>query len=284
VVSIVRNLDPPGRFLATLHESDKNFKHKDGSIVWHDVGDKKARAKASQCLREKKIESPSVDVEKMPGSEIQDVSPPQKSQDHNREDSPCPNSLNIYNNHKVICDAFEEDTEDRHHLFPVYSDCQHNMELHHNESYHHHATTTMPTRAATFEEVRHGHLHDAEPLSYHQKFTGIQPVTPCDEVSNKRPRTCYVRESQHKDDYQYRQPKRQNSEFDFSWIGSFCSLETRMIEEVESISLSPPMMLSPKPTNQRNENNFPNLLRSASWASSDVKSELTDNSHIKDFN
>ena len=52
VVEIIRNLDPPGRFLAPVNETDKNYK-KDGRILWYDVGTKKARAKASQCLRER---------------------------------------------------------------------------------------------------------------------------------------------------------------------------------------------------------------------------------------
>ncbi len=54
VVQIIRNLDPPGRFLAPIREADRNSKTKDCNIIWRDVGDKKARAKASQCLREKK--------------------------------------------------------------------------------------------------------------------------------------------------------------------------------------------------------------------------------------
>lgn len=47
VVQIWRGLDPPGRFLTKTHT-----KLGDAS-PWHDVGDKKAREKASQCLREK---------------------------------------------------------------------------------------------------------------------------------------------------------------------------------------------------------------------------------------
>jgi len=44
VVAIWRNLNPPGRFLA---------QEKGVSVCWNDVGDKKAREKASQCLRER---------------------------------------------------------------------------------------------------------------------------------------------------------------------------------------------------------------------------------------
>jgi len=48
VVAIWRNLNPPGRFLAQQ-------KTKDGkkNVTWKEVGDKKAREKASQCLRER---------------------------------------------------------------------------------------------------------------------------------------------------------------------------------------------------------------------------------------
>jgi hypothetical protein len=52
VVSVIYNLNPPGRFLAPVNDSQKNYK-KDGCISWYNVGLKKARAKASQCLRER---------------------------------------------------------------------------------------------------------------------------------------------------------------------------------------------------------------------------------------
>ena len=54
VVYIVRNLDPPGRFLAPMKESERNLVKGNG-VLWYDVGNKKARAKASQCLRERKL-------------------------------------------------------------------------------------------------------------------------------------------------------------------------------------------------------------------------------------
>jgi len=47
VVQIWRGLSPPGRFLA----QDKSSGGDNG--LWNDVGDKKAREKASQCLRER---------------------------------------------------------------------------------------------------------------------------------------------------------------------------------------------------------------------------------------
>eukprot|EP00566_Odontella_aurita_P014245 CAMPEP_0113590866 /NCGR_PEP_ID=MMETSP0015_2-20120614/36921_1 /TAXON_ID=2838 /ORGANISM="Odontella" /LENGTH=530 /DNA_ID=CAMNT_0000497123 /DNA_START=817 /DNA_END=2405 /DNA_ORIENTATION=- /assembly_acc=CAM_ASM_000160 len=63
VVKIWRAMDPPGRFLArTSGDGDKGEEKKspgggkdgkDSGVVWHDVGDKKAREKASQCLRER---------------------------------------------------------------------------------------------------------------------------------------------------------------------------------------------------------------------------------------
>lgn len=52
VVSVIYNLNPPGRFLAPVHDSQKNYK-KDGCVLWYNVGLNKARAKASQCLRER---------------------------------------------------------------------------------------------------------------------------------------------------------------------------------------------------------------------------------------
>ena len=47
VVVMWRGLDPPGRFLT---KTDAN---QGDDSLWHDVGDKKAREKASQCLRER---------------------------------------------------------------------------------------------------------------------------------------------------------------------------------------------------------------------------------------
>jgi hypothetical protein len=54
VVLLWRKLDPPGRFLARRDETKRGA----GSVkafdnVWFEVGDKKAREKASQCLRER---------------------------------------------------------------------------------------------------------------------------------------------------------------------------------------------------------------------------------------
>jgi hypothetical protein len=47
VVHIWRALDPPGRFLTKTDASQGD------DSLWHDVGDRKAREKASQCLRER---------------------------------------------------------------------------------------------------------------------------------------------------------------------------------------------------------------------------------------
>ena len=49
VVAIWRKQDPPGRFL-TKASRDKS---KGQETLWRDVGDQKAREKASQCLRER---------------------------------------------------------------------------------------------------------------------------------------------------------------------------------------------------------------------------------------
>lgn len=54
VVQLWRKMDPPGRFLARKDETKKGpGSVKDASNVWYEVGDKKAREKASQCLRER---------------------------------------------------------------------------------------------------------------------------------------------------------------------------------------------------------------------------------------
>eukprot|EP00543_Licmophora_paradoxa_P006760 CAMPEP_0202446432 /NCGR_PEP_ID=MMETSP1360-20130828/4913_1 /ASSEMBLY_ACC=CAM_ASM_000848 /TAXON_ID=515479 /ORGANISM="Licmophora paradoxa, Strain CCMP2313" /LENGTH=604 /DNA_ID=CAMNT_0049062893 /DNA_START=113 /DNA_END=1927 /DNA_ORIENTATION=- len=54
VVHIWRKLDPPGRFLARkTAEELKQEGSSPGKSVWYDVGDKRAREKASQCLRER---------------------------------------------------------------------------------------------------------------------------------------------------------------------------------------------------------------------------------------
>jgi len=54
VVHLWRKMEPPGRFLSRLDETKRGA----GSVkatdnVWFEVGDKKAREKASQCLRER---------------------------------------------------------------------------------------------------------------------------------------------------------------------------------------------------------------------------------------
>ena len=51
VVKEWRSLNPPGRFLAKMDES--NDENSDIPTLWYDIGDKKAREKASQCLRER---------------------------------------------------------------------------------------------------------------------------------------------------------------------------------------------------------------------------------------
>lgn len=54
VVALWRKLDPPGRFLARKDESKRGpGSVKDDNNIWIEVGDKKAREKASQCLRER---------------------------------------------------------------------------------------------------------------------------------------------------------------------------------------------------------------------------------------
>jgi hypothetical protein len=54
VVHIWRKMNPPGRFLARKDEGKKGpSSAKDADNIWYEVGDKKAREKASQCLRER---------------------------------------------------------------------------------------------------------------------------------------------------------------------------------------------------------------------------------------
>jgi len=57
VVEIWRNLQPPGRFLARCNEKKKDGKkdspENGNEDAWFEVGDKRAREKASQCLRER---------------------------------------------------------------------------------------------------------------------------------------------------------------------------------------------------------------------------------------
>lgn len=57
VVREWRSMDPPGRFLAKVDGTKRTPAYpasdNDKSVLWYDVGDKKAREKASQCLRER---------------------------------------------------------------------------------------------------------------------------------------------------------------------------------------------------------------------------------------
>lgn len=52
VVTIWRGLNPPGRFLMQEKKKSDNIAGSKGG-QWYDIGDKKAREKASQCLRER---------------------------------------------------------------------------------------------------------------------------------------------------------------------------------------------------------------------------------------
>jgi hypothetical protein len=57
VVQLWRKMTPPGRFLTRKDENKKGpGSVKDSDNVWIEVGDKKAREKASQCLRERTAE------------------------------------------------------------------------------------------------------------------------------------------------------------------------------------------------------------------------------------
>jgi hypothetical protein len=108
VVSIIKSLSPPGRFLAPVRDSDKNCT-KSCSIWWYDVGFKKARAKASQCLRERERLEYKVKKQKETAqAEIQGFEPntsahsasPQKCSNHFSVDLPDP-SLSQQNS-KII--------------------------------------------------------------------------------------------------------------------------------------------------------------------------------------
>ncbi len=261
VVNIIRNLTPPGRFLAPVRASDKNCKDQDGSILWRDVGDKKARAKASQCLREKKVDTPI----------IADSEPPKFDTSHHGEPRERKGSMNSFNAIKR-----EEGHNVSHSFFPDLKFPCNQQSLTHCR----HPSTGTP--APTQEETRHPFLDQMPPLDYFHK---LPQVTPCDK-DNQRSCTYFRPDYQYEVNYTNRQePNPQSSELQqmteqSSWIGSFCSLETQLVEESESMSLSPPRPT--RTTSQQNAGNFP-LLHAASWASSDVGSELTDNSHTEEF-
>ena len=108
VVSIIKSLSPPGRFLAPVRDSDKNCT-KSCSIWWYDVGFKKARAKASQCLRErerleykvkKQIETDQAEILSFEPNTFAKSASPQKCSNHFSMDLPDP-SLSQHNS-KIV--------------------------------------------------------------------------------------------------------------------------------------------------------------------------------------
>lgn len=256
VVNIIRNLDPPGRFLAPNSDSDKNCKEKDGSIVWHDVGDKKARAKASQCLREKKIDSISGHV-----SESSSLQARTRNLEHHSFSS---DDTNTDDNSMSFC----VDSEQR--KFPYFPEAPTSFhpstKAYCNESVSHYQNLS--------KVISNVSSQDSDSMYYQLKAPTAQLVTPCQPAIGTQ--RVWVSESHQIGEGQM-EDKDENLECD-SWVRSFCSIETRMIEESESMSpLSPPML---KSIYRRNDQNFP---MQSSWASSDVRSDITDNSHTDDL-
>ncbi len=237
-----------GRFLAPNSDSDKNCKEKDGSIVRHDVGDKKARAKASQCLREKKIDSVCGHVSE--SSSLQARTRNLEYHSFNSDDTDA-------DDHSM---SFCVDSEQRKFpYFPEATTSFHpSIKDYCNEAVSYYQNLSKATSNVSSQ--------DSESMNYQPKAPTAQLVTPCQRAIGTQ--RVWVSELGDKDE---------NLECD-SWVRSFCSIETRMIEESESMSpLSPPML---KSIYRRNDQKFP---MQSSWASSDVRSELTDNSHTDDL-
>ena len=271
----MRDLNPPGRFLAPLYESDRNCKDGDGKILWHDVGDKKARAKASQCLREKKLDPPL-------------ETPTRKSSTIKKRKTAVQDlSLRSYSSNS---DKAVESGNGQAKSFSL-SRRQTFSERTSPNVYNCHAkeVTKISSNAANhryYAEWWQYHHNEVDPLNNRKKQRVPHTVTPCYETV-KRPKICEQRETKHYADYGHRyhnqQPQQKKvvgTESDLSWMGSFCSLETQLIEEGEKASLSPQMpIIKPKSENQT----LPVVLHTNSWAGSDVGSELTDNSHVEDF-
>jgi len=259
VVNIIRNLDPPGRFLAPIRESDKNSKLDDGSILWQDVGDKKARAKASQCLREKKVE-------------CYNVSYRSHSDSLNilRED---PTSYHFESNNSIS--SVERKMNKSSSVGAPPSNIDYTV-MKQDQVIHCDNDERITKRISVKAGTKNGYNHD--PWYYYQATTStVQLVTPCHDYNTSQHNNLIDKS---------REIGGNNRDFhiasDLSWVRSFCSVETHMIEESDSMSLSPP--IQQRLLCREDQNHDPVFLHSTSWASSDVRSELTDSSYTEELN
>lgn len=278
VVAIVRDLNPPGRFLAPLYESDRNCKDSDGKILWHDVGDKKARAKASQCLREKKLDPPY----ETPTRKSSTIKKRKKvAQEFSlRSCSSYSDKVAESGNGQANSFSHRRRQNVTTRIIPnMYNHCSQEV-------------TKISSNAPNdkyYTEWWKYHQNEVDLLSNHKKQRVAHTVTPCFDTS-KRPKICEQREMERHEDYGHRyhhqrqqQKKVVGTESDLSWIGSFCSLETQLIEEGEKASLSPQITQMPLIIPKSDNQTLPVVFSATSWTGSDVGSELTDNSHVEDF-
>ncbi len=221
VVQIIKALSPPGRFLAPVNDTDKNCNKKD-SILWYDVGFKKARAKASQCLRERERHEGKLKV----SEQSQKVEEPGLSS---------PTSLTNF---------YEENQRKRDHASLEVSD-------------------------SPF------HIKAAKNLRMCQSLISTQdnftPRLQCHY--NGFPKHSQILEhscSDHNQDLRcnhQRNPDQASS--CISWIGSFCSLETYLIDTCMSFSSHEPD-IEPKDYPYSAEGQIPSYVRSSASMMSDI--------------
>ncbi len=220
VVQIIRHLDPPGRFLAPIREADRNSKTKDCTIIWQDVGDKKARAKASQCLREKKQDD--TKVSKL-GTRTPDTfhfcSQPLRNDANLVSSKKYPRSFDSVDecNLPDRCGHFAPErgyhcyTQEKHNHYPNY----HKYSYHPQSSYH---RESHPETKYTHQDFA---SHD-EPVTSTSHANSVTPTDKKYSLSfaheNKVNREC--------------DPK--------SWLGSFHSLESHMMDS--SMSFASPII------------------------------------------
>lgn len=260
VVQIVRNLDPPGRFLSPVDGAFKNCRRKNIGILWRDVGGKKAKAKASQCLRERKQDG---------------ISPPPPKGESN-----LPSATNTA--------SIQNDGNDAISNFPDDFDKNGN-----NKTY---------LRVAT---------NVCTPSSYHPQFEqtsmnsyqhwggnflpGVPTEYPCrvseeGEFSSELPTSYYHAVSPNNDDlpnYHHtispNEKCREEIECDqknnqSSWLGSFHSLQSHMIDSTMSCS-SPIVPLDlEKQSRESHSVNYKKTIRFFARPSSPAMSELTEHS------
>jgi hypothetical protein len=263
-VDIIKRLDPPGRFLAPVKDSDRNCKQKDGSILWQDVGDKKARAKASQCLREKKLEA---NQDELPSTTK--IAKSKKGAYTKFEQNE--------KNFSIYPGEFHGETvthSESRKSFPVYSRGydQNKVYEKRRKMYHQNECTIMRESA----HIDHTHFFLEGSIDIKNAAPSISHMVSPDNEEIKRNRDYHSEDYfQHANDNFYT-PKN-----DLSWVQSFYSLETQIMEDEESMSLSSMQISSIN--NGKNNENSRDLHRTSSWTSSEVRSELTDNSHIDDL-